>query len=283
MKGLAGEKEKSIHAGHRERIRERARREGLAAFSEHEVLELLLTYAIPQKDVNPLAHELVARFGSLANVLEADETELLRVSGVGRNAALLLSLMPQVMRYYQTNAQGEKPIVMNLKQAFAYCAPLFLGAKQEHLYMICLNKSGNVLHVALLHTGTVDQVALYPRIIVQTALRHDAHAVLLAHNHPSGVLLPSFADRKATTGVTEALASVDITLVDHLIFAGAQAYSITRGREIGEDTDDDFSYIRPVSGNGAGVLFETQENEWIAMKTENLRMDEPLGEPHADR
>lgn len=271
---MAEQKVKSIHAGHRERIRERARREGLAAFSEHEVLELLLTYAIPQKDVNPLAHELVARFGSLANVLEADESELLRVCGMGRNAALLLSLMPQIMRYYQTNAQGEKPVVMNLKQAYAYCAPLFLGARQEHLYMICLNKAGHVLHVALLHTGTIDQVALYPRIVVQTALRHDAHAVLLAHNHPSGILTPSFADGKATEDVTNALNSLEIMLVDHLIFAGPQAYSMTRGRTITEDTDDDFSYMRAVK-TGCSTLLEEQENEWIAMKAENLCQDDP--------
>lgn len=264
------QKEKSIHAGHRERIRERARREGLASFSEHEVLELLLTYAIPQKDVNPLAHELVARFGSLANVLDADEEELMRVNGVGRNAALLLSLMPQLMRYYQTNALGEKPVVTNLKQAYAYCAPLFVGARQEHLYMICLNKSGQVLHVTLMHTGTVDQVALYPRIVVQTALRHGAHAVLLAHNHPSGSREPSYADRKATADVTAALKVMDISLVDHMVFSGGEAYSIIRGKTINSDTDDDFSYMRGSAGRLSGMRCEEQENGWIAIEADDL-------------
>ena len=264
--GIGLEKPKSIHAGHRERIRERARQEGLAAFSEHEVLELLLTYAIPQKDVNPLAHELAARFGSVAGVFEADEEELMRVPGVGRNAALLLSLMPQLMRYYQTNALGDKPVVMNLRQAYACCAPLFMGARQEHLYMLCLNKSGRVLHAALLHTGTVDQVALYPRIVVQTALRHGAHAVLLAHNHPGGNREPSFSDRRATEDVSAALKLLDIKLIDHLVFSGGNAYSMSHGAVIAGNTENNFSYMREAVGGAAGVLCEEMESEWIGIE-----------------
>lgn len=256
------QKEKSIHAGHRERIRERARREGLAAFSEHEVLELLLTYAIPQKDVNPLAHALIARFGSLASVLGADENELMSVKGVGANAALLLNMLPDLMRYYQISTLGDKPVVANLAQARRYCAPLFLGAREEQLYMICLNKNGQVLRVTLLHTGTVDEVALYPRVVVQTALRHDAHAVLLAHNHPSGMIEPSAADLRATLAVTRALETMNIALVDHLIFAGEEAYSMTRRSLLSQPETENFSYMASAGGM---PLKDTQENTWIAM------------------
>jgi len=259
------DRSKSIHAGHRERIRERARQEGLAAFSEHEVLELLLTYAIPQKDVNPLAHELVARFGSLAGVFDADEEELMRVPGVGRNAALLLSLMPQMMRYYQTNALGERPVVTNLSQAYATCAPLFLGVRQEYLYMLSLNKSGRVLHVSLLHTGTVDQVTLYPRIVIETALRHGAHAVLLAHNHPGGSREPSFADRQATANVAGALSTLEIKLIDHLVFSGAEAYSMSRGTAVSGKDAEEIGYMRKAGLDLSGSLCEGQESEWIAI------------------
>lgn len=259
---MAEQKEKSIHAGHRERIRERARREGLAAFSEHEVLELLLTYTIPQKDVNPLAHALIDRFGSVSNVFGADENELMQVNGVGRNAALLLSLMPQLMRYYQMNAQGDKPVISNLAQAKQYCAPLFLGARQERLYMVCLNKNGQVRYMTLLHTGTVDEVALYPRVVVQTALRHDAHAVLLAHNHPSGMIEPSMADTKATLAVTRALETMNIAMVDHLIFAGGETYSMTRRMLLSEPGAEDFSYM---TSSGGTSLRETQDRKWITM------------------
>ena len=263
-KGAGMEKGKSIHAGHRERLRARLRAEGLASFSEHEVLELLLTYAIPQRDVNPLAHELIARFGSLGNVLEADETELLRVKGVGGHAALLLSMIPQLTRYYQMNTLGEKPIVMNLAQARAYCVPLFVGAQQEHLYMLCMDRSGHVLHLALMHTGTVDEVSLYPRLVVQTALRHNAHSVLLTHNHPSGTMEPSQADIVATNRATAALATVGITLADHLIYSRNGVFSITRGRECGDpEGDEAFSYVMPRGSGSLGALRD-EGNEWIA-------------------
>ena len=122
---MVAEQKKSIHAGHRERIRNRLKNEGLSSFSEHEVLELLLTYAIPRIDVNPLAHELIVRFGRLSNVLEADPSELMQVKGMGENAALLLTMMPQLVRYYQMNALGERPVVINTADAKTYCGPLF--------------------------------------------------------------------------------------------------------------------------------------------------------------
>lgn len=128
--------------------------------------------------------------------------------------------------------------------------------------MICLNKNGYVLHVALLHTGTVDEVALYPRVVVQTALRHDAHAVLLAHNHPSGTIEPSAADMKATMTVTRALDTMGIVLVDHLIFAGGEAYSMTRRMLLSGSEAEDFSYV---SSPGSMPLLEAQGGEWIAM------------------
>ena len=109
--------EKAVHAGHRARMRERFIKEGLSGFSEHEVLELLLMFAIPQRDVNPLAHRLIDRFGSLSAVLESSPAELTWVDGVGENAAALLSLMPQLMGYYQHSAMGRKPVITNLAEA----------------------------------------------------------------------------------------------------------------------------------------------------------------------
>lgn len=148
--------EKAVHAGHRARLRERFLKEGLSGFSEHEVLELLLMFAIPQKDVNPLAHALIGRFGSLSAVLEASPAELMRVAGVGQNAAALLSLMPQLMGYYQHSAMGAKPSITNLSGAKRYAGALFFGVHEECVYMICLDQSGRVLSPALLHKGTID-------------------------------------------------------------------------------------------------------------------------------
>ena len=252
----------SIHAGHRERLRQRLRTAGLGAFSEHEVLELLLTYAIPRQDVNPLAHELLAAFGSLSAVLNADESELLRVKGMGGNAALLLTMMPQLMQRYQLSALGERPVIMTLADARAYCAPLFIGAIEEQIYMVCLDQAGHVLHRTLLHTGTVDQVPLYPRTVVETALRHNAHAVILAHNHPSGMAEASQADVDVTKRIGTALHMIGIKLADHLVFAGGRAFSIMRGCTV-ENEAQALCYVRNIAADSAGALREEQY-EWIA-------------------
>jgi len=252
----------SIHAGHRQRIRERLRTAGLNAFSEHEVLELLLTYAIPRVDVNPLAHELIATFGSLNAVLDADESELMRVKGMGESAALLLTMMPQLMSRYQLSALGDRPVIMTLADAKAYCAPLFIGASEEHIYMICLDQAGHVLHRTLLYTGTVNRVELPPRTVVETALRHHAHAVILAHNHPSGIPEPSQADLDVTRRIGTALYMIGIKLVDHLVFAGANAFSIKRECVI-ESGIDELCYVSNMAADSANALREEQY-EWIA-------------------
>lgn len=267
---MAEKAEKSVHAGHRQRLRDRLRREGLTSFSEHEVLELLLTYAIPRRDVNPLAHELIARFGSLSNVLDADESELMRVSGMGESAALLLSMMPKLMRYYQLNALGEKPVITNFAQARAYCQPLFVGARDEHVYMVCLDQSGRVQHLALMHSGTIDEVTLYPRRIVETAIRHNAHAVVLAHNHPGGTAQPSQADQDTTRALAQALNGIGIRLVDHLIFSGESVHSMMRMSSGGEE-DGNFSYVmqsRVVPGRSRALKEDLYE--WIALSADML-------------
>lgn len=218
----------NVHEGHRERIRQRFREQGLLGFAEHEILELLLTFAIARKDVNPLAHELIAQFGSLAGVLEADERELMRVKGIGENAASLLTLMPELFAAYQRSALGERPVVSNLQQARAFCRPLFFGAHEELVYAICLDKNDRVIHPALLRRGTVDEVAIYPREIVELVVRYHAHAVLLTHNHPSGQASPSQADYETTRRISTALSAIGVTLLDHLILTDTDMYSMKR-------------------------------------------------------
>jgi len=264
------DQKKAIHSGHRERIRNRLRNEGLSSFSEHEVLELLLTYAIPRQDVNPLAHELIARFGRLSNVLEADERELLQVKGMGANAALLLTMMPQLMRYYQMNAMGDRPVILNLADAKTYCAPLFLGAHEEHIYLLCLDQKGHLLHLSLLQTGTIDEVQLYPRKVVETALRHNAHSVILAHNHPSGAAEASQADVDSTKAIASALMMIGIKFVDHLIFAGENCFSMTRERKMEQETQDEsVSYVGKKMKGRLGGLREDAD-EWIALTADDL-------------
>lgn len=236
---------KSIHAGHRERLRERFRKEGLDGFSEHEVLELLLTYAIPQRDVNPLAHALIKHFGSLAGVLDAHESELLQVNGIGPHAALMLTLMPQLFSVYQRSSLGAAPVINTLGDAKKFCNHLFTGIHNERFYVICLNQQGHVLHTELLYEGTIDEVTIYPRQIVQMVLRHHAYGVMFVHNHPSGQPEPSQADIDTTEMIIKALRLISVRVIDHLIFTKETIYSMIRQSQYNmqEDPSTQFSYV----------------------------------------
>lgn len=240
---MADRPRESIHAGHRLRLRERFFHEGLLHFSEHEVLELLLTYAIPQKDVNLLAHALIDQFGSLCNVLDADRNELMRVPGIGENAASLLSMIPQLLGYYQIDKMGERPTITDLKSARQYCDALFLGVNEERLYLLCMDQRGRVLYPAMLQRGTPDEVAVHTRSVVETAILHDAYATLLVHNHPSGECEPSLADLEATRLAASALLVIAVRLVDHLIVAGNRVYSMAQHSRGDAPPSDDFSYV----------------------------------------
>lgn len=240
-----------LHAGHRGRIRERFLREGLSGFSEHEALELLLTYAIPQRDVNPLAHRLIERFGSFHGVLEASEGDLTRVNGVGKHAASLICLMPQLMSYYQRSAMGERPQITTLLDAKRYCGALFIGAHEERFYVVSLEKSGRVIQAELMHRGTIDEIAIYPRVVAEAAFRHHAHSVLLVHNHPGGFGMPSQEDYDATRAIVEALKVLGIGVVDHLIFHSEGVYSMSRESQCEGAEAEAFSYVLR-SGSAAG-------------------------------
>ena len=274
----------SIHAGHRARLRERFLQEGIGSFSEHEVLELLLMYAIPQRDVNPLAHALLDTFGSLSAVLEADVSELMRVSGVGLNTAALIALMPQLMGYYHRSAMGDRPVIHNLAVARQYAGALFIGVHEERVYMICLDQNGRVLHPALLHKGTIDEVKLYPREVVETAIRYHAHAVLLAHNHPSGRAEPSMEDYQTTRRVIDALGVISVRVVDHLIFAGEDVYSMIRSSMQMDEPDERVSYVmrsRNVGGQ-RGTLRANPQEQLVALALDGNACVRTEGEIHCE-
>jgi len=222
------DKRDETHKGHRERLKARMFREGLQGFAPHEALELLLCFAIPQRDVNPLAHRLLAAFGSLSCVLEASPEELKRCPGVGANAAALLSMMPQLTGYYMRDKLRERPVLHNASEAGNYCRTLFYGVPYESLYLIGLDAQARVIHPALLQQGTIDESPVYARAVMETALRHNAHSVILAHNHPGGTALPSPADFEATRMVVDTLNSVGIAVSDHIIVADGEYFSMAQ-------------------------------------------------------
>lgn len=209
-----------MHEGHRERLKARFSKEGLDHFEHHQVLELLLFFVIPRRDTNPIAHELMQRFGSLAGVLDANPEDLAAVPGVGQNTALLLSLIPSLTRVYTQDKWGQKPRLGSSKMAGDYVKTLFTGRPYEVFYVICLDAQNQVNYPALVHEGTIDSAPVYPRLIVEAALRHQASTVILAHNHPGGSLQPSNADLDATRKIVAACEAISVRVVDHFIVAG---------------------------------------------------------------
>lgn len=215
----------NLHRGHRQRVKERYIEEGLDGFQDHQVLELLLFYAIPMKDTNVLAHQMIKEFGSLALLFEAHPQEIARRCGVTENIAILVSLIPSLSRRYINTKWGDKPALDSSQRAGEYAVSLFTGRTYEVFYLICLDTQNRVIRAVLVHEGTINEAPVYPRIIVETALRHQAHSVILAHNHPGGSLNPSRADIDVTQRIKTALNPIDIKVIDHILVAGTRYMS----------------------------------------------------------
>lgn len=207
-----------LHDGHRARKKELFRQNGLDGFADHEVLELVLYYAIPRRDTNEIAHRLLQKFGSLQNIFNAPAEELARVPGVGDGAALYLTLLPEVQKR-SLRAVGKERVLNSVDKCGRYFLELLGQERQEMLYQICLDGKGKLLSCKKLSQGSADCTALSVRQVVENALLSNASAVVLAHNHPSGVALPSESDRTVTLWVRDALKTMDIRLLDHIIVA----------------------------------------------------------------
>ena len=209
----------SIHAGHRQRLKERFLKDGLDHFEEHQVLELLLFYAIPQRDTNEIAHELIRKFGSLAKVLEATPEELMQVKYVGDNAATLFQLITAVSRYYQVSCAMQEQVLPTINACGRYLVPFFYQRPYETVFLLCLDAKCKVLSCEKVGEGSVNSAGVPIRKVVEMALKANATSVILSHNHPSGVAVPSPEDVQTTRRLALALDAVEIGLVDHIVVA----------------------------------------------------------------
>ena len=195
-----------VHDGHRERLKSRFLEHGIDSFNDLNALELLLFYAIPRRDTNVIAHALLDRFGGLSGVFEASVPELTDVPGVGENAALLLKLVPQMMKKYELSKVGDMRTFRSSSQV--------------------ADSRNNMLCCEVLNHGVVNAVDISTRRLLETALKHKASAVVLAHNHPDGVAMPSREDEAFTEKALEALRLMGIRMMDHIIVAGKNYFSM---------------------------------------------------------
>ena len=209
----------AVHDGHRERLKERFRSEGLDGFTEVQVLELLLFYSVPRKDTNEIAHALLEKFGTLAQVLDANPADLEKVPGMGSSSALFLKLLSAAGRRYQISRTESATILRTLEQCGAYLQPRFFGRKHEAVFLLCLDAKCKVLACKQVGEGGVNSAGVPIRRIVETALSANATMVVRAHNHPSGLALPSADDIQSPKRLALSLDTVEISLIDHLVFS----------------------------------------------------------------
>ena len=229
------------HDQHRARMRQRyynAYLTGhpLEGFAEHEILELLLFYAIPRRNTNDLAHALIDQFGSLEGVLNAHLDDLAKVPGIGRNSAMLLSLLKPLCTYCSIGSTQEKRSLRNVEETGKLCVELLRGKKNECLYLICLDSNFRVLHICPLQQGSVSSLPIYPRQVIEICLRYNASHVILAHNHPGGHPQPSHSDIAMTKQLLSVLKPLEITLVDHIIVADDAYYSFISHINLQDET-----------------------------------------------
>lgn len=209
--------------GHRRRLRERFNRSGDKALDPHELLELILTYSIARKDTKPLAKALINRFGSFAGVLDAPRDELSAVEGIGPRSAQLLSLFKPAGKAYLEPHVRSKEALHNPAMVADYCR-LHLGGKSyEAVHVLYADVKNRVIAERTLSEGTIDESPLYPRRLIEEALTCRATGFILVHNHPSGQVQPSPADKALTKRVHEAAQAVDLRFLDHLI-VGQEGY-----------------------------------------------------------
>ncbi|MDX1778005.1 MAG: DNA repair protein RadC, partial [Thermodesulfobacteriota bacterium] len=221
---------KNPHEGHRKRLRERFKKSGLAGFHDYEFIELLLTYAIPQKDVKPLAKELLSHFGGIRGIFDASLEELTTIKGLGERTAILFKLLKEGSTLYLKERVKGKEILSSLQQTLDFCYHMLSGEKNEKFMVLYLTTKNELIDTEILEEGTINQTAVYPRKVVEGALKHNASALIFVHNHPSGDPTPSRTDKKLTEALVDAAQAIDLTVHDHIIIGKNSHFS---GREGG--------------------------------------------------
>jgi len=214
------------HLEHRKRVKARFAQEGLDHFEEVHALELLLFYAIPRIDTKPIARALLDRFNTFHGVLEADPEQLKQVPGVGENVATYLQMLHQTSRYYNMSRNKNVQIFNTVDEYGAFLVHHYDGRTNETVFMICLDAKSKMLCFKMLGEGDAISTSLPVRSVVETALNCKATMVILAHNHPSGIAVPSPEDIVVTQQIRHALEMIHIKLVDHVIVADGDYVSM---------------------------------------------------------
>ena len=218
--------QKPSFLGHRERLRKKFLNTGLESFLPHEILELLLTYSIPRKDTKPIAWTLLKKFGSLSDVLDAKEEDLLKVEGVGPASIVLLKLMRGIMRNYSLERIKQRKEISTPENLLEFCKASLHGKQEEAFEVIFLTVRNTVIAVERLCQGSLNTAIISPRKILEKAFSYNAAGLIFIHNHPSGEPIPSPEDKHLTETLTRVTTPLGIMVLDHIIVGRGKFFSM---------------------------------------------------------
>lgn len=216
---------KNIHQGHRKRLRDQVQKSGLEGMPEHQVLEYMLSFVVPQKDTNVLAHKLISRFGDLPRVLEASPTSLAEVEGIGDVVAHFLANFRRMYEYYQKEKGKTITTIINTRDAKNYLACFLRYKLVEELYLVGLDGKNKVVFTQKISSGTSNKNNVSIRLITEFIVQYKVDGILVAHNHPDGRAIPSGDDDRFTRALICAMGINGIKLLDHLIITNDSYYS----------------------------------------------------------
>ena len=222
--------EQPDYLGHRQRLRTRFLISEGKDMADYEFLEFLLTMSIPRRDVKPLAKQLIKRFGSFAGVVNADNKELLSFPGFKESSLALLKAVKEAalrLQWQNLNA-ADAPVLNNWDLVVDYCRSKIGYGKVEQFMVVYLDTKYHLLGEDIQQRGSLNQVAVHPREVIKAAIDRGAGAIVLSHNHPSGVVKPSSQDRMITQMIYEAGRLVDIEVIDHIIVSKDTVYSFAQ-------------------------------------------------------
>jgi DNA repair protein RadC len=219
------------YLGHRERLRGRFRDAGADAVTDYELLELVLFRAIPQRDIKPIAKDLIAKFGSFAEVLAAPPQRLAEIKGIGEAAITDLKIVQAAAARLARGQVGKRPVLSSWSAVLDYCRTTMAFADKEQFRVLFLDKRNQMIADEVQQTGTVDHTPVYPREVVKRALELSATALILVHNHPSGDPTPSRADIQMTQAIVEIAKPLGIAVHDHII-VGKEGHASFKGLKL---------------------------------------------------
>lgn len=222
------EKKKHSHKGHRQRLKNKALEGGIEHWPHHEVLELILTYTIPYKDVNPLAHTLIEKFGTLSNVLNAGYEHLKKIDGVGHETALFLSLLPDIFDRYNASKNTESILLDTPGRCVNYFRTTNHIKNYEEFIVFCLDNKKRLIKTIRMNKGTASSVSFSLKEFTnQISFPSNRHIVVM-HSHPGGDSNPTASDIIATKRLLTACFSVGVNMLDHIIVAESEFYSFLK-------------------------------------------------------